>query len=73
LFVQLTTIYSDLFWFVYLLVPGYAAYAFWPMISGYCCAGGQSEKMDPADLSKKQQKMQAKAEKKEAQEARKRH
>eukprot|EP00455_Lapot_gusevi_P047100 TRINITY_DN6310_c0_g1_i1.p1 TRINITY_DN6310_c0_g1~~TRINITY_DN6310_c0_g1_i1.p1 ORF type:complete len:157 (+),score=40.23 TRINITY_DN6310_c0_g1_i1:61-531(+) len=48
-FVQVTSMFSGWFWFVYLVIPGYAIYQFFPLIKGYFTSPAEPETPETED------------------------
>ncbi len=71
MFVQVTSIYSDSFWWFYLVVPGYLAYQFRSTLAGLCgcCGGGQGAEV-AVEESEFDRKKREKRERQEEQEKR---
>ncbi|CAA2998793.1 transmembrane 208 homolog [Olea europaea subsp. europaea] len=59
-FVQVTSIISEKFWYIYLVIPGFAAYQLWGLVKGFLPQG--SEGVDEDEKTrKKREKMERKA------------
>eukprot|EP00761_Pharyngomonas_kirbyi_P000829 gb/GECH01000830.1/.p1 GENE.gb/GECH01000830.1/~~gb/GECH01000830.1/.p1 ORF type:complete len:179 (+),score=46.22 gb/GECH01000830.1/:1-537(+) len=65
-FVQITTMFSEWFWVIYLVIPAFLLFKAWtgilgPLLSGFGGGGGGNDQEQT--ISKRQQKLQARREK----------
>ena len=59
-FVQLTSIISEKFWYIYLVIPGFAAYKLFDVFKGFLPNGSQEGEEDEK-TRKKREKMERRA------------
>ncbi|XP_059635989.1 uncharacterized protein LOC132278198 isoform X1 [Cornus florida] len=59
-FVQLTSIISEKFWYIYLVIPGFAAYKLFGVIKGFLPQGSEGAEEDDK-TRKKREKMEKRA------------
>ncbi|KAM7511686.1 hypothetical protein LguiB_010561 [Lonicera macranthoides] len=59
-FVQLTSIISDKFWYIYLVIPAFASYKVFGMVKGFLPQGSEGAEEDEK-TRKKREKMEKKA------------
>ncbi|CAI9782997.1 unnamed protein product [Fraxinus pennsylvanica] len=59
-FVQVTTIISEKFWYIYLVIPGFAAYQLFGLVKGFLPLGSDGAEEDEK-TRKKREKMERKA------------
>ncbi|KAL7602024.1 uncharacterized protein LOC111920661 [Lactuca sativa] len=60
-FVQLTSIISGKFWWIYAVIPGFAVYKGWGLIKGFLPQGGSEGVEEDEKTRKKREKMEKKA------------
>ncbi|KAL2481070.1 Protein of unknown function (DUF788) [Abeliophyllum distichum] len=59
-FVQGSSIISEKFWYIYLVIPGFAAYQLWGLVKGFLPHGSEGAEEDEK-TRKKREKMERKA------------
>ncbi|KAL2481082.1 Protein of unknown function (DUF788) [Abeliophyllum distichum] len=59
-FVQVSSIISEKFWYIYLVIPGFAAYQLWGLVKGFLPHGSEGAEEDEK-TRKKREKMERKA------------
>lgn len=60
-FVQLTSIISDKFWYIYLVIPAFAGYKIWGLVKGFLFQGSAEGGEEDEKSRKKREKMEKRA------------